>query len=184
MYVYTDINTHLSLYIYIYIQTHIYIYIYIHTYTYVQTNEADGKTCASLGFPEFAKTVTHGVRKGRNPHRAQISQIELFEFKFLDSSCSRSKFSIRAFRAHMFQFELFELVLLLKLDNKLHVERFEAAASLSAVPSPPLNLCSVPARSLPAYVKTSRFAVRSRPSVVEDPGRVSVACCSLACGRN
>ena len=35
------------------------------------------------------------------------------------------------------QFVLFELILLLKLDKQLSVERFEAAASQLAVPSPP-----------------------------------------------
>ena len=57
----------------------------------------------------------HGLRKGGwylgNPHRAQISQ-----------------------------FELFELCLLLKLDNKLLVERFEPTVIISInVPSPPLR---------------------------------------------
>ena len=35
--------------------------------------------------------------------------------------------------------ELFELILLLKLDRRLHVEQFEATASQSSVPSSPLN---------------------------------------------
>ena len=48
-------------------------------------------------------------------------------------------------RAQMFQFELFELVLLLKLDEQFPVEQFEAsraeaAVSQSAVACPPLNL--------------------------------------------
>ena len=58
----------------------------------------------------------HAVRFGRgvdtlrNPHRAQISQ-----------------------------FELFELMLFLKLDKQLPVERFEARVSQSTVPSPHLR---------------------------------------------
>ena len=35
------------------------------------------------------------------------------------------------------QFELFELILLLKLDKRLPVEQFQAAVSPSTVPSPP-----------------------------------------------
>ena len=42
--------------------------------------------------------------------------------------------SIRVFRAQIGPFELFELVLLLKLDKRLPVERFKAAVSQSAVP--------------------------------------------------
>ena len=37
------------------------------------------------------------------------------------------------------QFELFELILLLKLDKHFPVEQFEATVSQSAVPSPSLN---------------------------------------------
>ena len=40
-------------------------------------------------------------------------------------------------RAQIYQFELFELILLLKLGKQFLVERFEATASQSAVPSPP-----------------------------------------------
>ena len=39
-------------------------------------------------------------------------------------------------RAQIVQFELFELILLLKLDNKFPVEQFEATVSQSTVPSP------------------------------------------------
>ena len=41
-------------------------------------------------------------------------------------------------RAQISQFELFELILLLKLDNRFPVEQFEATVSQSTVPSPPL----------------------------------------------
>ena len=40
-------------------------------------------------------------------------------------------------RARIYQFELFELVLLLKLDKRLPVEQFEATVSQSTAPSPP-----------------------------------------------
>ena len=45
-----------------------------------------------------------------NPHRAQISQLELFEF-----------------------------ILLLKLDKQFSIEQFEPTVSRSTVPSPPLG---------------------------------------------
>ena len=41
-------------------------------------------------------------------------------------------------RAQIYQFELFELVLLLKLDKGFPVEEFEATVSRSTAPSPPL----------------------------------------------
>ena len=58
---------------------------------------------------------------------------------------SSSIFSIRAFRAQICRFELFELVLLLKLDKQFPVERFEASRAIRgsgiSVSStlPPLN---------------------------------------------
>ena len=42
-------------------------------------------------------------------------------------------------RAQISQFELFELILLLKLDKQFPVEQFEATVSQSTVPSPPLR---------------------------------------------
>ena len=42
-------------------------------------------------------------------------------------------------RARISQFDFFELILLLKLDKQLPVERFEATGSQSTVPSPPLS---------------------------------------------
>ena len=46
-------------------------------------------------------------------------------------------------RTQIYQFEFFELILLLKLDRKLPVERFEATVSQSTVPSPPLSIESL-----------------------------------------
>ena len=42
-------------------------------------------------------------------------------------------------RAQISRFGLFELILSLKLDKQLPVEQFEATASQSTVPSPPLR---------------------------------------------
>ena len=58
-------------------------------------------------------------------------------------------------RARIVQFELFELILLLKLDKQLPVEQFEATVSQSAVPSPPLRIA---ARKIEAqlWMKTGR----------------------------
>ena len=44
-----------------------------------------------------------------------------------------------AHRAQSCQLELFQLILLLKLDKRLPVEQFEATVSQSTAPSPPLN---------------------------------------------
>ena len=52
---------------------------------------------------------------------------------------SSSNFSIRAFRAQTSQFELFELILLLKLDKRFPVEQFEPRVSQSTVPFPLLT---------------------------------------------
>ena len=50
--------------------------------------------------------------------------------------------------SQVYQFELFELILLSKLDKQLAVERFEATVSQSAVSSPPpLNTGGSPGRS-------------------------------------
>ena len=40
-------------------------------------------------------------------------------------------------RAQIYQFELFELILLLKLDKRFSIEQFEPRASQSTVPCPP-----------------------------------------------
>ena len=99
------------MYVYIYICVYIYIerererdmyiYIYIYIYTYVR---ADVHAHARIRVRPVFGTGDDTVG---NPHRAQISQ-----------------------------FELFELILLLKLDKRLPVERFEATVSQSTVPSP------------------------------------------------
>ena len=47
-------------------------------------------------------------------------------------------------RAQPSQFELFELVLLMKLDKLFPVEQFEATLSQSTVPSPLLNVRDSP----------------------------------------
>ena len=43
-------------------------------------------------------------------------------------------------RAQIYQFELFELILALKLGKQFSVEQFEATVSQSTVPSPPLKI--------------------------------------------
>ena len=46
-------------------------------------------------------------------------------------------------RAQISQFELFERILLLKLDKQCPVEQFEVMVSQSTVPSPPLIFAAV-----------------------------------------
>ena len=48
----------------------------------------------------------------------------------------RKPLSSSNFRAQIYRFALFELILLLKLDKRFPVEQFEATASQSTVPSP------------------------------------------------
>ena len=71
--------------------------------------------CIGIGAHSLHRLVRRGDDTVRNPHRAQISQ-----------------------------FELFELFLLLKSDKRFSVEEFIAAVSQSAVPSPPLKRKGAP----------------------------------------
>ena len=87
------------------------------------THETSSANRSGVRDPRGAPRGDFGfVRRGDdtvgNPHRAQISQ-----------------------------FELFELILLSKLDKQLPVERFEATASQPAAPSPPLD----PAETLASH---------------------------------
>ena len=103
---------HVYMYMYIYIYTHIsYIYIYI---VIMMTIKGPARSVDLLTLmDEWRREVIRSFGRGDgavgNPHRAQISR---FEF------CSSSNFSIRAFRAQISQFELFELILLSKLDKQ------------------------------------------------------------------
>ena len=58
-------------------------------------------------------------------------------------------------RAQVVQFELFELVLLLKLEKQFPVEQFEAIVSQSAVPSPTLSFAFASCCVSPFAVSTS-----------------------------
>ena len=71
-------------------------------------SSASGSRCACSSRASAA--LGRGDDKVGNPHRAQISQ-----------------------------FELFELILSLKLDKQFPVEQVEATVSQSTVPSPPLR---------------------------------------------
>ena len=74
----------------------------------------------------------------QNSEGGMIRLETLIELRLLNSS----------FRAQISQFELCELILLLKLDKQFAVEQFEATGSQSTVPSPPLTsqflTCSTP----------------------------------------
>ena len=118
MYVYMSVY----IYIYIYIQLYIYIYIYICTYIYIYI---------------YIYIYTY---------------IHMFSGELLQSIMMMC-YSEGALRAQMSQFELSEFILSLKLDSSLssnsrQVERFEAAVSQSAVPSPPLIYVDVCACAL------------------------------------
>ena len=70
-----------------------------------------GRRCRPVVLGAPRKGIGRGNDTFGNPHRAQISQ-----------------------------FELFELVLLLKLDKQLPVEQLEQTVSQSTVPSPPVSV--------------------------------------------
>ena len=81
-----------------------------------------------------------------NPHRAQISQFESL--------------------AQISQFELFVLILLVKLDRQFPVERFEAAVSQSTAPSPHPYSSAPPS----ARAEAARGHERVRGELQQVPG--------------
>ena len=100
---------------------------YIHIHMYKQTR------------PTVRPARPWASPSSQRPWRTAFGRGEtLIELKFLKSSCSSSSFSIRVVRDQNSQFELFELILLLKLGKQLPVERFGATVSQSTVSSPPL----------------------------------------------
>ena len=107
------------IYIYIYItHTHTYVHIHIYIYTYIHTFimliiitiESTLLNCLMIA-GGWSFDAAH-------PHRAQLSQCELFE-----------------------------LVLLSRLDYRFPAEQVEAAVSQSTGPSPPLSLWKRPGRA-------------------------------------
>ena len=113
---------HVCVYIYIYTYIHTYICIYIYIYIYHVCIHIYIYTSFQGGYPEGRADLEldgagigdAGLRKGagtvENPPRAQIVQ-----------------------------FELFELIPLLKSDEQFSTDRFEPTVSRSTVPSPPLQ---------------------------------------------
>ena len=77
-------------------------------------------------------------------------------------------------RARIWDFELFELMLLVELDKHFSVERFEAMASRSGVPSSPLSLGSLQLRLV------VHLSSRGTLGWLEPPGR-SLAVFSPVC---
>ena len=113
IYIYIYIHTYIHTYVYIYIAyTYIYIYIYIYTHRYIYI------------YMDVVRSVSSGGRERTSP---------LGRGGWFDTVGNPR-------RAPIVQCELFELILLLKLDQQFPVEWFEATASQSTVPSPPLNL--------------------------------------------
>ena len=98
---------------------YIYIYIYIHIYMVIYYLEGHRAGAPSL-------ELRHVQRAGAAAPAALGREDDTV-------GNPRSNFSIRAFRAQISQFELFELILLSKLNKQLSVERFEATASQSRI---------------------------------------------------
>ena len=69
-------------------------------------------------------------------------------------------------RTQISQFDIFELILLLKLDKLLPVDQFEATASQSTVPSPLLGWVFAWHPQLTLYPHFSRVATKTQTSHV------------------
>ena len=103
---------------------------------------------ANVNRDNLSRDIGRNHRRNRNPRPqpekfSKLVSLITFMYSYIRKAgwsgwkpSSSSNFSIRVFRAQISQFEPFELILLLKLDKQFPVERFEAAASQSAVPSP------------------------------------------------
>ena len=72
-------------------------------------------------------------------------------------------------RAQMSQFEFFELILLLKLDQPFPIEQFEATVSQSTVPFPPLRSASSAPCSWTAASRGGRRRTATRASSTSSP---------------
>ena len=139
---------------------HIYIYIYIYRHAYIQTERHSYLTEGLLPAAALPPAPTlrgprprgAGARKGDdavgNPRRAQFSQFELFELKFISYSC-------------------LSFILLLKLDKRIPIERFEASRAIrgsSISVGSTRNPASLPEFRLRGYprVRGARVSDRTR----------------------
>ena len=93
-----------------------------------------------IGFPSIIREQTAAIQSFARPRRtARARHAETFGRR--DDPFGNPH------RAQMSQFELFELVLFLKLDKRFPVEQLEAAASQSISTLPPLLLPSFVSRT-------------------------------------
>ena len=153
--------TYLSLSIYIY--TCMYIYIYI--YTHISLACLLAHSLAQLHAP--LRVFRQGGRYGWKPS-------------------SSSNLSIRAFRAQVPQFELFELVLFLKLDKQLPVEQFEASRTIrgssisvsSTLPLLALPRKHTPRRSASSYDSDDINSDRDRDHDSDDKSKAKLGSAS------
>ena len=100
----------------------------------------------SAGSRDWQHSAAHHVERQRKQSDALCSQ---------SAALGRGDDTVGSpRRAQIYRFELFELILLLKLDRQLPVERFEATASRSTVPSPPLMHPLLTRRSEPGAAAT------------------------------
>ena len=73
-------------------------------------------------------------------------------------------------RAQISQFELFELILLLKSDKRFLVEQCEATVSQSTAPSPPLSRCARTSRPASPTCRAARTPAPRRTPLESVPG--------------
>ena len=123
IYIHTYIHTCLCICICICICVYVYLYLYIslslYIYIYIYMRKSRCRLSGYFG-PAGTQSFSEGVMiRLENPRRARISQ-----------------------------FELFELILSLKLDRQFRVEQFEATVSQSTVPSPLLLVLASSTRTM------------------------------------
>ena len=118
---------------------------HVHLHYVMDTNVHDDMICDNEY--DIVRVIHVHLSVSHTPCNAQ-SQIAHLHFKSRDSpQASQTAAGPQARkdpvgnpnRAQISQFELFELILLLKYDKQLPVEQFEATVSQSTVPSPPLK---------------------------------------------
>ena len=146
MYTYLALFLSLSLHIYIYICMYVCIYIYIYIYIYIHSIiviPPSGHLAGCLtGRPQNQSLCSSSL-----PVHVPLCVAPLLfksssiKFLYLYTNVGRGDDTVgNPRRAQICQFELFELILLLKLDKQFPVEQFEANISQSTVPSPPLRM--------------------------------------------
>ena len=109
-----------------------------------------------------------------NPHPSSARRVRKGGW-YGSKPSSSSNCSIRAFRARISQFELIELILLLKLDKQFPVEQCEATAPQSTEPSPPKHFFTLLDLCVSSLRRGHANLLGIVPILMDDPRRESIA---------